>query len=67
MLAFAFRMTPSDDIVDTIVAEYGGGAIDHMLGLIWNAVRAGDDAMVGQLDHIMRLIEQRADAFGRPR
>lgn len=56
----------SDNIVDDILARHGSRAIDHMLTLIENAVRAGDDAAVQRLDHIMRLIEQRPDQRGEP-
>ena len=60
-------IAPVEHHVDRIITQHGGAAIDHMLGLIRNAVQAGDDAAVHHLDRIMRMIEQRWEKFGGAR
>jgi hypothetical protein len=45
--------------IDQIIQQFGATAISHMVQLIEDAVRRGDDNLVDRLDRLMRGVEER--------
>ncbi len=50
------------DEAEQLIALHGSAAIGTLVGQISDAVRMSDDFAVGQLDHILQLVEARLEA-----